>query len=197
MRKKDGRAPYFQFGVAAVTFCVAIFAIFAAWQLGSPLEAPAFFPFSETYFARAVATQRPAVAITMAEKTVHVAPGRAENWLLLAYAYQTKDMMLSNRVLGALRKSYVVGPLSPDAHDWRLQYVFSNWSFMPSDLRRSAMAEAEAYTGRYAGRMFIKDLVPTVGDPNGRLALGMVIVTYQSTRRYEREQAERSAGTGG
>lgn len=192
MTKKIGRARYFRFGVAATTLIVAILGLLASWQMGNPLAVPAFFPFSETYFARTIAAKQPAEAIAMAEKAVRVAPGRAENWVLLAYAYQTHDMALSDRVLGALRKSYVVGALSPDAHDWRLQYVFSNWSLMPQDLRRLAMAEAEAYTERYAGREFIKDLVPTVSDPNGRLALGMVIVTYQSTKRYEREQAERA-----
>jgi hypothetical protein len=195
MTKKIGRVRYFRYGVSAIAGLVTIMGLLAAWQMGNPLSTPAFFPFSETYFARALAAKPPAEAIAMAETSVRVAPGRAENWVLLAYTYQTQDLALSDRVLGALRKSYAVGALSPDAHDWRLQYVFSNWSLMPQDLRRFAMAEAEAYTGRYAGRTFIKDLVPTVSDPNGRLALGMVIVTYQSTKRYEREQAERAAGT--
>lgn len=192
MTKKIGRASYFRFGAAATALIVAFTALLAAWQMGNPLSTLTFFPFSETYFARAIAAKKPAEAIALAEKTVQAAPGRAENWVLLAYAYQTQDMALSSRVLDALRKSYTVGALSPDAHDWRLQYVFSNWSLMPQDLRRFAMAEAEAYTLRYAGRTYIKDLVPTVSDPNGRLALGMVIVTYQSTKRYEREQAERA-----
>ena len=96
-------------------------------------------------------------------------------------------------MLDALRRSYVAGPLSPDAHDWRLAYVFSNWSLMPADLRRAAMAEAEAYATRYVGFVYIKELAPTLADSEGRMALGLVALTHDRAMDSARRVTQRRA----
>ena len=166
-----------RYGPAGMALAIALLGIVAALQFALPDTMPVVLPFSESYYARTLAATDNDQRIDLARKTVNAAPGRAEYWLLLASAYQQKDATLSERVLDALRRSYVAGPLSPDAHDWRLAYVFSNWSVMPADLRSLAMAEAEAYATRYAGRVFIKELAPTLADSEGRMALRLVSLT--------------------
>ena len=169
---------------------VALFGAVAALQFALPDAMPALLPFSESFYARTLIATNDDRRIDLARKTVDSAPGRAENWLLLASAYQQKDKALSGRVLASLRRSYAAGPLSPDAHDWRLAYIFSNWSVMPADLKTLAMAEAEAYITRYAGYIYIKDLAPTLADREGRVALGLVALTRDRTGQSARRVAE-------
>ncbi|MCR6660085.1 MAG: hypothetical protein NVV72_12370 [Asticcacaulis sp.] len=179
-----------RYGSASLALAIALLGIVAALQFAMPDTMPALLPFSESLYARTLAVTDNDRRIDMARKTVNAAPGRAENWLLLASAYQQKDAALSGRVLDALRRSYVAGPLSPDAHDWRLAYVFSNWSLMPADLKSSAMAEAEAYATRYAGVMYIKELAPTLADKDGRMALGLVALTQDRSMDGARRIAQ-------
>ncbi len=170
----------------AVALCGAV----AVLQFALPDAMPVLLPFSESFYARTLAATDDGRRIDLARKTVAAAPGRAENWLLLASAYQQKDKALSGRVLASLRRSYTVAPLSPDAHDWRLAYIFSNWSLMPADLKTSAMAEAESYTTRYTGYIYIKELAPTLADSEGRVALGLVALTRDRTDQSARRVAE-------
>lgn len=184
-----------RYGPAGVALAIALLGTVAALQFAMPDTMPVILPFSESFYARTLAATDNDRRIDLANKAVNAAPGRAENWLLLASACQQKDAALSGRVLDALRRSYVAGPLSPDAHDWRLAYVFSNWSVMPADLRNSAMAEAEAYATRYAGFIYIKELAPTLADSDGRMALGLVALTHDramdSARRLAQYRAMR------
>ncbi|CAM3245888.1 hypothetical protein [Asticcacaulis taihuensis] len=184
-----------RYGPAGAALAIALLGAVAALQFAMPDTMPVILPFSESFYARTLAATDNDLRIDLANKTVNAAPGRAENWLLLASAYQQKDAALSGRVLDALRRSYAAGPLSPDAHDWRLAYVFSNWSLMPDDLRRAAMAEAEAYATRYAGFVYIKELAPTLPDSEGRMALGLVALTHDramdSARRVAQHRAMR------
>ncbi|HTM82607.1 hypothetical protein [Asticcacaulis sp.] len=179
-----------RYGPAGAALAVALLGSVAALQFALPDAMPALLPFSESFYAHTLAAADDDRRIDLARKTVNTAPGRAENWLLLASAYQQKDEALSGRVLATLRRSYAVGPLSPDAHDWRLAYIFSNWSVMPADLKTSAMAEAEAYATRYAGYIYIKGLAPTLSDNEGRVALGLVALTHYRTRESARRVAE-------
>ena len=179
-----------KYGPAGVALTVALLGSVAALQFALPDSMPTLLPFSESLYARTLAATDDDQRIDLARKTVNTAPGRAENWLLLASAYQQKDAALSGRVLATLRRSYVVGPLSPDAHDWRLAYIFSNWSVMPADLKTSAMAEAEAYATRYAGYIYIKELAPTLTDSEGRVALGLVALLRDRSGQSARRVAE-------
>ena len=180
-------------GPAGVALMVALFGFVAALQFTMPAEMPVLLPFSESYYARTLAATDSDRRIDLARKTVSAAPGRAENWLLLAFAYQQKDEALSERVLDALRRSYSVGPFSPDAHDWRLSYIFSNWGAMPADLKASAMAEADTYATRYTGLVYIKDLAPMLVDNEGRIALGLVALTHDRASESARRVAEYKA----
>lgn len=179
-----------RYGPASLALAIALLGTVAALQFAMPDTMPALLPFSESLYAQTLAATDNDQRIDLAHKTVNAAPGRAENWLLLASAYQQKDAALSARVLDALRRSYVAGPLSPDAHDWRLAYVFSNWSLMPADLKSAAMAEAEAYATRYAGVVYIKELAPTLADKDGRMALGLVALTHDRAMDSARRVAQ-------
>jgi len=179
-----------RFGPAGVALVIALLSAVSSLQFALPGTMPILLPYSESFYAHTLAATDENLRIDLARKTVKAAPGRAENWLLLASAYQQKDRALSGRVLGALRQSYAAGPLSPDAHDWRLAYIFSNWRLMPADLKTSAMAEAEAYATRYTGYVYIKSLVPTLADGDGRIALGLVTLTRDRASQGARRVAE-------
>ncbi len=186
-----------RYGPAGVAMAVALLGAVAALQFALPDTMPTLLPFSESFYAHTLTTTDDNRRIDLARKTVAAAPVRAENWLLLASAFQQKDKALSERVLSSLRHSYAVASLSPDAHDWRLAYVFSNWSVMPADLKASAMTEAEAYVTRYAGYIYIRDLAPTISDNEGRVALGLVALTRDRTQQSARGVAEYRARKAG
>ena len=179
-----------RYAPAGGALIIALFCFAAGLQFALPDTMPALLPFSESVYARTLAATDGDRRIDLARKTVNAAPGRAENWLLLAFAYQQQDEALSERVLDALRRSYSAGPFSPDAHDWRLSYIFSNWSVLPADLKASAMAEADAYATRYTGLVYIKELAPTLADNEGRIALGLVALTHDRASESARRVAE-------
>ncbi|MDV6331078.1 hypothetical protein [Asticcacaulis sp. 201] len=167
------------------TFIAATVCAVAFWQAALPLSGPIVFPFSETYYARATASPSPADKIIWAQKAVDAAPRRAENWLLLAYAYQSVDHTVSPRAIGALRQSYSVAPFSPDAHDGRLQVVFSNWGAIPADIRRTAIREANLYVTREAGLTFMKKLAPTLHDANAKFAANLIVRARESRKEAD------------
>lgn len=167
----------------------------AAWQFAAPLSAPVVFPFSETFYARAVdsaAAGKSAEALAWADKATHASPARAENWVLLAYVYETIDRRISPRVIDTMRKSYEVGPLAFEAHDFRLSQVFGNWDQYPSDIQRLAFAEAKTYgQDLYSGRVRLESMLPTIRNPRGHFVLGVIIVTAKTQQdiRYRQETA--------
>eukprot|EP01042_Synura_sphagnicola_P031667 gene31667-40770_t len=157
--------------------CVTVTSALAAWQLNAPLTAPTLFPISETYFIKAKDSASPEEGIKWAVKATQVAPNRAENWVLLAYAHQRQSHAIDTPVIESLRTSYGVAPFSADANQWRITYVFSNWGHMPTDLQSAAFSEAEQYIGRRVGASYIKDhLVKTIQDDEGRLVMSAVIL---------------------
>lgn len=179
-----------RYGPAGAAVIVAAFGIVAALQFAMPETMPAVLPLSGSYYAHALSAKNNGRRMELARKTVDAAPGRAENWLLLASAYQRSDKRLSGRVLASLRQSYIAGALSPDAHDWRLAYIFSNWRLMPPDLKAAAMTEADTYIQRYTGYVYIKSLAPTLSDDEGRVALGLVALTHDRAGQNARRISE-------
>ena len=161
--------------LAAVSFAIAIACALAAWQLAAPLSAPAIYPFSETFYVRSASATGPAEAMKWARRAVDVAPGRPENWLLLARAAQMQDGYVSARVVAALRRSYVSGPFSPNAHEWRLAYVYMNWGALPRDVQIRARNEILVYSTRVSGRFYLRKLLAMTTDPDARLGLGLLM----------------------
>lgn len=182
-----------RYGPLAVAALVCALSLVAMLQFSLPATMPAALPFSESLYAHTLAATNSDTRLKLAEKTRDAAPNRAENWLLLAAARQQKDGGLSARVLEALRQSYTIAPLSPDAHDWRLDYVFSNWHMMPTDLKARAMTEAEAYLTRYAGSVYLRQLVRSLPDREGRLALNLILLTHDHAADSSRRVAEHRA----
>ncbi len=169
--------------VAAVAFGLG------AWQVAAPVTAPLVFPLSETYSARTLETASADEKVVWAKKAIKVAPARAENWLLLAYAYHTADKKLTPRVIDAIRQSYAVAPLSPDAHDWRLSYIYQNWALLPKDVHQEANAEVLQYLRRDTGRKYIRSLIPQVRDPGARLSLAVNLLQKQAEIRVSHLQS--------
>jgi len=177
---------------------IVIFAVIVAVAAGQallefalPVQTAALFPFSEVYYERARLSQTPEEGVYWSLQAVKVAPGRAENWVLLATAYQREDKTLSNRALDALTTSYQIAPLSPDVHDWRLTYVFSNWSSMPPDLRANATDEAVQYARRQAGFDFLTTLQASVSEQAARDSLGILLVQAKFERLRHQNPAVR------
>ncbi|MBW8733860.1 MAG: hypothetical protein JF571_06070 [Asticcacaulis sp.] len=166
--------------VAAVSLAIAVACGLGAWQLAAPLSAPVVFPFSETFYVRSAAAQEPAAALKWARRAIDVAPARPENWLLLARACQMQDGYVSARVVGAIRKSYAVGALSPNAHEWRLAYVYTNWAAMPRDVQLSARNEILTYSTREAGKAYLRKLLAMTTAPEARLGLGVLMFRRQT-----------------
>lgn len=179
--------------LAALSFAVAGACGLGAWQLAAPLSAPAVFPISETYYVRSVAARQPAEAIGWAQRAIKVAPARAENWLLLAHAYQTADGNLSDRVVGAIRTSYAVGPLSSNAHEWRLAYVYGSWDSMPRDVQMAARNEILAYSTREAGKAYLRKLLAQTNDPDARLGLAALMLRRQTEAQLQTFAARRNS----
>lgn len=166
--------------LAAVSFAIAVACGLAAWQWAAPLSAPVIFPFSETYYVQSVSAQDSAQAQLWARRALQVAPARPENWLLLARACQMQDGYVSARVVDAIRKSYAIAPLSPNAHEWRLAYVYTNWGAMPRDIRLSARNEILTYSTRGAGKAYLRRLLAMTVDPDARLGLGLLSFRRQT-----------------
>ncbi len=166
--------------LAAVSLAIAVACGLGAWQLSAPLSAPAIFPFSETFYVRSVSAKTPAEALQWAREAVETAPARPENWLLLARANQMQDGYVSPRVVTALRRSYAVGALAPNAHEWRLAYVYTNWGALPRDLQMSARNEILVYSTRGAGKAYLRPLLAMTTDPDARLALGLLTLRRQT-----------------
>ena len=106
----------------------------AVWQRSAPLTAPTLFPFSETWYAKAMASATPAEGIADTQKAIKMAPARAENWMLLAYQYSRADNATSPRVISAIRQSYIASPLDVDVSAYRLSFLFHVWPDLPLSL---------------------------------------------------------------
>ena len=172
------------------SLALAIISGLAAWQLSSPTTAPIIIPNSETYYARALSAKTPQAKIDWALKAIHVAPARAENWVLLAYCYQVVDARLSARAIKALEQSYAVAPLSVTAHEPRLTYIFNIWSQLPPDLRKQAHREALAYLIQPSGQKTLEKLSHSTIDPEGRFAIIAIRIEFEDRARLERLNAK-------
>ena len=155
----------------------------AAWQRSAPLSAPSLFPFSETWYAKAVAAASPTDGIAAAQKAIKLAPARPENWMLLAYQYSRADHGISPRVAAAVRQSYVASPLDVDVSAYRLDFIFHVWPGLPDDVRDLAKNEAQQFGTTGDGQVFLSKAVPTIGDDRARLQFA--IITMIARHQYE------------
>lgn len=104
-------------------------------------------------------------------------PALAGGWLRLAYLEVLEHGRLTPAALAALKRSYEVAPLGPDVSDPRLRLVFGMWSQMPEDIRDQALDELKA--AKYRDKPAAYALVGTIGDPAGRLAIGMGLAAIE------------------
>ncbi len=146
----------------------------AGWQRAAPLSAPALFPFSETWYARAMAAATPAEGIADTQKAIKLAPANAQNWMLLAYQYNRADRTLSPRVIEAIRQSYTVSPLDLDVSAYRLSFIFHAWSALPRDIHDDAVNEAQQFGQMGRGVLFLNANVPTITDERARLQFAVI-----------------------
>jgi hypothetical protein len=161
--------------VLGLAVCVA--SGLAAWQRAAPLTAPALFPFSETWYAKAMAATAPVEGVADAQMAIKLAPARAENWMLLAYQYSRADRGISPRVIAAIRQSYIASPLDVDVSAYRLTFLFNAWPALPDDLRDQARNEARQFASNSErGLNFLRQAVPTIADSRTRLEFAIMTV---------------------
>lgn len=89
----------------------------------------------------------------------------------------------------ALRHSYALEPLGPDATRWRLEFIFNHWSALPPDVRASAEAELGAAFPRHGWAL--RDLPSRVTNPSGRLAAQMMLLKMRASLSISDDQKVR------
>lgn len=170
-RRRDGAG-------VAVWVVIAIGAIgagglAAAGRTGAPLPSGAI--------------DGPALASALREvgRRSVAAPADAAPHLERAYLEALRPGPLDAAALGALRRSYALEPLGPDASAWRLRFIFDHWPAIPADLRRQARAELAAAFPRHGWAL--RELPQSVSEPTGRMVA--VLMFEQLRMAQTREQS--------
>jgi len=175
--------------------CIAALGSVAAgglawWDWVNPVRGHVAYGFSETYFRKTAAANSAEERVRWAREATVVAPNRAENWVLLASAYKVADGKVSARAISALRQSYRVSALSPDAAEWRLAYIFKCWPDMPRDLREAAKVEVSVNLKSRVDGVFFSELEDGLTDVNARMTLGLLIRQHQNLEEGRRGQTK-------
>jgi len=110
------------------------------------------------------------------------APADATPHLKRAYLENLRGRPADAAALNALRRSYALEPLGPDATAWRLRFVFNHWPTMPVDLRQKARTELAAAFPRHGWAM--RELPQSVSDPTGRM---VAVLMFEELRRAQAE----------
>lgn len=110
-------------------------------------------------------------ALRRVEREARAAPADSGPLLRRAYLESLSARPFDASVAEAVRRSYVVEPLGPDATAWRLRFVFEHWSAAPGDVRASALEELRAAYPRHGWAM--RGLPDTIQDPTGRMAASL------------------------
>jgi hypothetical protein len=168
-------------GFAAATAAAAALALF---QLAPDGSAPQLLPLAQPHLDRAFAQlrgphgrDRAVLAQAEAEtrQALATSPARADAWLTIAYIEHEKAGGFGPKAADALNRSYLVGPLDPDVSLWRLEFAFDNWPALSKELKGDVLRELSAMWTRTDRRQPLRELVPTITDPSGRLALRVQI----------------------
>lgn len=112
-------------------------------------------------------TQQIESLISELDSKAQAAPAEAMMSLQRAFLESLKPGALNESAINAIRRSYILEPLGPDATVWRLRFVFNHWAAMPQDVRENARAELNAAFPRHGWAM--RELPQTVNDPTGRM----------------------------
>lgn len=121
------------------------------------------------------------VLLGVLERESERAPADAAPALKRAYADWRQAGSLDAAAAEALRRSYVLEPLGPDATPWRLQFIFNNWSSAPPDVRQLALRELETAFPRHGWAL--RHLPLQVSDASGRM---VAILTFQRLRAEQK-----------
>lgn len=110
-------------------------------------------------------------ALRRVEREAWAAPADSGPLLRRAYLESLSARPFDASVAEAVRRSYAVEPLGPDATAWRLRFVFEHWSATPGDVRASALEELGAAFPRHGWAM--RGLPDSIQDPTGRMAASL------------------------
>lgn len=164
----------------------AVLAIAGVWAFADPAgPAARFAPLSPPLAALANDHLSPGgrpVDLDAAERETRIqlalSPATASAWLRLAYIDYWRHGRLTAEGFADLARSYEIAPLGPDVSRARLTLGFELWGSMPPAVREQLLREVAALRERdregaiaFAGR---------IGNPEGRLAIGMAIAVLDS-----------------
>ena len=121
-------------------------------------------------------------SLRVVEAEAAAAPADATPHLKRAYLEDLRGRPANAAALNALRRSYALEPLGPDATVWRLRFVFNHWPAMPVDLRQKARIELAAAFPRHGWAM--RELPQSVSDPTGRM---VAVLMFEQLRRAQAE----------
>jgi hypothetical protein len=116
-------------------------------------------------------------------RALAASPVSTEAWLTLAHIRTEQSHRLSEGAHEALRRSYAVDPLAPDAGLWRVRFAFEHWSELDPELRRAAGREVEM-RWRIWQKDALRKTADEVSDPTGRMALKLQLAALMRTARY-------------
>ena len=119
-------------------------------------------------------------ALAKVERERSALPADAEPDLRRAYLEGLRAGPLNAAAIEALRRSYALEPLGPDASSWRLRFVFEHWPDLPTDLRDRARAELTAAFPRHGWAM--RELPESVASPQGRM---VAVLMFEQLRLAE------------
>ncbi|MFD1191996.1 hypothetical protein [Phenylobacterium conjunctum] len=77
--------------------------------------------------------------------------------------------------LQQLRQSYDLAPYDPTSASWRTKFVFEFWDTMPTEIRKSAVAEAGAFYKAGSRRANMAPTLSSIANPNGAKAAAALV----------------------
>lgn len=119
-------------------------------------------------------------------------PYNSQAWLRLALADVKRHGRLTTPGLAALRRSYDLVALEPNAGPWRVAFGLQHWQELPKDLQNQVRREAFDLGANGKMRVKLQRSIATVTSPYGMVLGGSwVTIIHQravATDRKVREQ---------
>lgn len=94
-------------------------------------------------------------------------------WLRLAYVDWLANGRLTPQGAAWLKRSYDLVAVDPDVGLWRIHFALENSQSLSADLRADVRNEAFALLTNGSMRTELRQLMPTIHNPAGRLSLAL------------------------
>ncbi len=130
-------------------------------------------------------------AEALTRKELAWSPAQPALWARLAQIHSLRVGQLDVEAVALLERSYALSPYDSELVLWRTAFTYDHWRAAPQSLRLRARDEAAAFYTTSRDHTSMDQLLDSVHDPAGRLALSL---TYDSAVRHPRRSTEPSGG---